>query len=82
MLDDMLDHAILARRVAALDENQDAVAVPDQMALQLDQLDLQFVQVPPVAVLGRVVVRAGFAHALLRGAGHHRNRDRRRPIYL
>ena len=57
MLDDMLDHAILARRVAALDEDEDSVAMPDQMALQLDQFDLQFVQLTPVTVLGLVAVR-------------------------
>ena len=41
MLNDMLDDAILARAVPPLDQHQDAVAAFDQLALKLDELDLQ-----------------------------------------
>jgi hypothetical protein len=40
MLDYVLDDPVLAGGVAALDEDDDALAVGDQMALELDQLDL------------------------------------------
>ncbi|MNZ96418.1 hypothetical protein D3C78_1156100 [compost metagenome] len=44
VLDDALDRAVLAGRVAALEDDQDLVVALDEVPLQLDQFDLQFVQ--------------------------------------
>ena len=41
VLDDALDAAVLARGVTPFEQNKDLVAATDEMALQLDQLDLQ-----------------------------------------
>jgi hypothetical protein len=56
MLDDTLDDAVLARRVATLEEDEKALAALDQMALKLYQLDLQLAQDPAIAVLDLVGV--------------------------
>src|SRR6266567_5304610 len=53
----MLDHPVLAGGVAALKEDEDAVAARDQAALKLDQLDLQLVQVTAIVVLDRIAAR-------------------------
>src|SRR6266699_1264959 len=53
----MLDHTVLAGGVAALEEDEDAVAARDQAALKLDQLDLQLVQVTAIVVLDRIAAR-------------------------
>jgi hypothetical protein len=50
MLDDMLDDAVLAGRVAPLDQHEDPLAALDQMTLKLDQLYLQLVQLLPITV--------------------------------
>src|SRR5580658_3519786 len=73
MFSDVFDRAILAGGVAALEQNQDALALGDQMALELDQLDLQEAQ-------GRAVFRlfvglvglARHAAPLLRGRDENR----------
>ena len=41
VLDDALDAAVLARCVTPFEQNKDLVAATDDMALQLDHLDLQ-----------------------------------------
>ena len=44
MLDDAFDRAVLARSIPALQDDQDLVIAFDEMALQLDQFDLEFAQ--------------------------------------
>jgi len=54
MLDDAGDRAVLARRVAALEDGQDLPAVLDGLLLHGDQRQLQLDEL--------VVVVVGFAH--------------------
>ena len=61
MLDDALDRAILTARVAALHYDKHLVAVPDDVLLDLDELDLQVTQ-------RRLVAGAPICIALLLGA--------------
>ena len=44
MLDDMLDDAVLASRVSPLHQDNDALAMRDQMALKFGQLNLELSQ--------------------------------------
>ena len=44
MLDDTFDRAVLPGGVSALEDNQNPVAVPDDVPLNLDKLNLQVVQ--------------------------------------
>jgi hypothetical protein len=44
MLDDMLDDAVFAGCVSALDQDDDALAMRDQLALEFDQLDVERTQ--------------------------------------
>ncbi|MCP1750943.1 hypothetical protein M2226_001983 [Bradyrhizobium elkanii] len=43
MLDDTLDRAVLSGGIPALEDNQNPVAVFDDVSLDLDELDLQVV---------------------------------------
>lgn len=45
-----INDAVLARRVASLEGDEDALAALDQMALKLDPFDLQVAQGPAIAV--------------------------------
>ena len=74
-LGDALDHAALAGRVAALEEDHELVAAVDDPVLQLDELALQPEQLleivkPPRAVLRRFGGSSGQLHAL-RDLGRH-----------
>src|SRR6266567_5110968 len=66
----MLDHPVLAGGVAALEEDEDAVAARDQAALKLDQLDLQLVQVTAIVVLDRIAVRGRIGRWACRPVWH------------
>ena len=44
MLDNTFDRTVLARRIPALQDDQDPVIAFDEVTLQLDQFDLKFAQ--------------------------------------
>jgi hypothetical protein len=63
MLHNALDHTVLAGGVATFQDDQDLIIALDEMALQLDQFDLQLVQTILVRFLrdrGRVPARIIF----------------------
>lgn len=68
----MLDHPILAGRIPPLNDDQDAGAALDQVALKLDQLDLEFAQTAPVTVFVVIGVRCRLVHFSLRNQGYSR----------
>lgn len=46
MLDNALDRAVLARRIPALQDDQDLVVAFDEVPLQLDEVDLELRSLP------------------------------------
>ena len=52
MPDDALNDAVLACRVPPFEEHEDLVAMPDEVALQLDEFDPELVEFAPVVGAG------------------------------